>query len=796
MAETIEEFLKRTKKGGGASAQPDGSSAAGSNSAVAAPTGGGGGETLEQFAARTGAKAPTVAQPATPPAVTAQPPPEPPPAVPPSVPTSWPMSNEPQVLNRPQGTVPTGPAPTNAFGATPAQTSFVTGVGQGLKQAADVPAELLAGGFNALQRQFTGKNMSDPSSWEGFRATSPEVVHAADLQQANAFQKQYGNDPNAQAGLRGGETGGPMALGGAEFNALRLAAKAGIPIISQGANLLSGFAGENMPGVLGWGLRRLSGAFGGALQGGTYTAASGDPNESFAERAAPGAATGAVLGSVVLPTLAAATKWVATRFGSADTPAAQQIIRALTRDKMTPDEVERSLSNLGPQAALADVDGANLQRLAEVTANSPGPAAQQARTFLTARAEAQSGKLDDAVRTATGSTGNAVETMDDLIAQRSKDAGPKYKAAFEGAAATPEQAAKLAPFIADPMGQKALQKGIDLARQEALAADRPFNLADYGVVKNPDGTLGLAPGAPNLRLYDAVKHGFDGVLEGNEYRVAPGSRLFNRDGKVLNDVRASFTGKLRDAFPKYAEALDAWAGPSQAMDALKLGEDFLKSDPAETAKMIAKMTEGEREMYRVGVSKTLKDKIASTPEDADATRRIFGNDLIRQKIAAGFGGADTPAFRNFENTVNQQATFAQTRNTVLKGSPTARRVAGMADEAGGPDLLRPALHAASGNFGMAAADIGKQLAGATARNALAGTEAQNQALGEMLFSASPEARARIMEAIGPEGAAAVRNYWLRVMRGAPGVWAGTEATDRAREASGRNPLSAAAAGGR
>ena len=100
----------------------------------------------------------------------------------------------------------------------------------------------------------------------------------------------------------------------------------------------------------------------------------------------------------------------------------------------------------------------------------------------------------------------------------------------------------------------------------------------------------------------------------------------------------------------------------------------------------------EQEMYRVGVADALQKKIAGTQAGADATRRIFGNDLSRQKIAAGFGGADTDAFQNFQNTVNQQATFAQTQRAVLGGSPTARRMAGMADEAAGPDLLRPALH--------------------------------------------------------------------------------------------------------
>ena len=56
------------------------------------------------------------------------------------------------------------------------------------------------------------------------------------------------------------------------------------------------------------------------------------------------------------------------------------------------------------------------------------------------------------------------------------------------------------------------------------------------------------------------------------------------------------------------------------------------------------------------------------------TRRIFGNDLIRSKIAAAFD--DPAAFAKFEQQMESESTFAQTRNQVLKGSPTARRLAG------------------------------------------------------------------------------------------------------------------------
>ena len=50
---------------------------------------------------------------------------------------------------------------------------------------------------------------------------------------------------------------------------------------------------------------------------------------------------------------------------------------------------------------------------------------------------------------------------------------------------------------------------------------------------------------------------------------------------------------------------------------------------------------------------------------------------MRDKIAAAFDNPE--AFQQFQKTMEAEAMFAQTRNAVLKGSQTARRLAGQAD---------------------------------------------------------------------------------------------------------------------
>jgi hypothetical protein len=149
----------------------------------------------------------------------------------------------------------------------------------------------------------------------------------------------------------------------------------------------------------------------------------------------------------------------------------------------------------------------------------------------------------------------------------------------------------------------------------------------------------LNSGTPNLRLMDAVKRGYDEIVEGFRDPTS-GRPNLNQYGRAVNGVRAAYVKDLREMFPRYGSALDAWAGPSRAMDALGMGRRALSNDPEVTAKVIKGLPAADKEFFLTGVARALKDKIEGAADGADATRRIFGNKLIRDKIAAAF---DNPA---------------------------------------------------------------------------------------------------------------------------------------------------------
>jgi Transglycosylase SLT domain len=701
---------------------------------------------------------PATAPLAAPPPAPTPPPPDPTRPIPPPIYTAptTPLIRSPAAPGEPNLMSGTMPAPTGQDQPwqMPAQQNLLTGLGQGLKQTMDPAKELLAGPANFL----TGNRF--PDTFPGYTAT-----RAADLKADADYQARLGNDPAAAAGFRAAQTLVPMMAGGATGSALKLLGGPG--------RFLAGTAFEDAPGMLGWAGRRLSGAVGGSLMGAETTAMTGDPNTPLGQRAIPGATIGATLGGAVLPAVSSVANWALNRFfGSGATPAAQRIIRAMTRDDMTPQQLDSALSELGPNASLADVGGANLHSLAETAANSPGPAAQQARLFLNARDEGQTQRMNAAVKLATGAQGSAFDTMEELQDARRAASAPAYDKAFNNTAVTPDQAQQFRVFMDNPTGQEALRRGINIARMENLAEGKSFDPADYGVTLADDGTATmLAPTNTSLRMLDAVKNGYDGVLE--KYRDRDTGRLvLDKEGYAINAALTSYTKQLRNAFPQYADALDAWGGPSRDMDALSMGKRVLSADPDVTANAVSNLSDSQKQMYQVGMAQAMKTRIDLTPDDADATRRLFGNQEIRNRIAAGFGGPDTDAYQNFRNTMNQEATFAQSYREYLGGSPSARRLAGMADQAQSPDLTTPILHAVTGNAPAAAANVAHQFGLGVGRWATSPTDAQQRALGELLFSQGPAAQNRLSQAISPGSAAEARSQFHNALTGYPGIYAG------------------------
>ena len=358
----------------------------------------------------------------------------------------------------------------------------------------------------------------------------------------------------------------------------------------------------------------------------------------------------------------------------------------------------------GKPLMLPDVLGANVTGEAGRVARAPGTSKETIeQAFRTRNLEAVS-RLTSDINKSLGQTG-AYQARAELEAARKTAAAPKYEAAFSRIKVAPEEAQAVARFVNDPIGQDALQKGMRIIQLEKLAADEPFNPADYGVARGDNGRYALEPGVPNLRLFDAVKRGYDEIVEG--FRDPVTGRLnLNQYGRAVNNVRAEYAGTLRVMFPRYAAALDAWGGPSQSIDALKFGEDALSNAPEVNAARLNGMSENDRQFAQLGIAQKLRDIANSKGPLAAEFDRLsgtkYGSSSTRDKIRPFFSSDEE--MQRLVDGVDYEIRMARKSNEILAGSPTASRVAEDAGVTGG-DMAHIALSGAMGHFGSVARQV-------------------------------------------------------------------------------------------
>jgi hypothetical protein len=526
------------------------------------------------------------------------------------------------------------------------------------------------------------------------------------------------------------------------------------PYTAMAAQIAGGIANPVTRFPLTGGLLRRSLMAGGA--GGVLGAAAGfgEGEGNFADRggaALTGGVTGAALGGA-LPVVAEGVSRLARRVAPylgmnvPATDAQRVLLRDLERSGTSLDDVRAGLAGAGNQPmVIADVAGENVAGRAQKVARVPGAGRQMAADLVEGRGGLnQSARLEGEVKRAINAEDFA-STKQDLLRTRATAAAPKYEAAFTRIVPTAEEAAKVERFIKDPIGQEALQKGLRIIELEHLAAGTKFDPAAYAVARAPDGKFILEPEkVPTLRLMDAVKRGYDEIVEG--YRNDVGVLQLDQYGRAVNNARAAYRNELVDMYPRYGGALKAWSGPSEALDAMALGKRVLTGEADETAQVIAKMSPSEKDMFRIGVSRALIDRVKNTGDtrDLSAVQNIWGSQGVRERVAAAFD--DPKDFERFSDFMKNEITMAKTNAMVnpRAGSQTTPLAQFTADGQSAPPgtLFNAMLSAARSDMLGAAANVLRPYTrGEPDVSALAGE------IAPYLFSMKAGDRARLLDAL-------------------------------------------------
>lgn len=416
-----------------------------------------------------------------------------------------------------------------------------------------------------------------------------------------------------------------------------------LPIAKAGAGLVS-----NM------GRMAAGGGAAGALAG------FGEGEGGLGERAGAalaGGIGGAAIGAA-LPPIGEAVSRVGGRVagffggGRAETDAQRRVLAAIEAGGQTVAGAQDDLARgVGQPMALVDVAGAPAQGLAQTATRKPGPAMEAGQRFVAARGGLnQSARLEDAIKRGI-SVADFAQVQDDLMRIRAERAGPLYERAL-----SLDRRVDVAPIVQDIEARLQIAKGdikATLSRALGLFRGRGGQGVDTSLVGLHETKLAL-----------------DAMLERTPTNSV--SRVARRE---LAQVQQRLLAAMDEASGgAYKAARDAFAGPSRASDAMDLGARVLRDSADETAEEVAKLSASEKEFFKIGVSRAMKNAVMDAGDNYDQSKinRLFGSQTIRGKVAAAF---DSPEdFAKFAGFMERELGMAKVNAMVdpRAGSMTAK----------------------------------------------------------------------------------------------------------------------------
>lgn len=406
----------------------------------------------------------------------------------------------------------------------------------------------------------------------------------------------------------------------------------------------------------------------GGIEGGAYGFLSGDRGERL-KTAGVGAAGGAI-GAPIIKTAGA----VASRLGA---PAVEKIKRSIVGTPAT--DAEQYLGNVlareGVESigqisgnpsrtftTLADVSEGARGALEGVVSDIDNPRIRAlAKRVLTERNRGQQSRLFDAIDEGLQASGRSFrEVVGTLKTIRGEVAGPLYDQARQ-------KSIRMTPYMKAVLGNRGVPE-VKAAMNEAIQRTAAKRAAGDRV--------------SNIDVIDEMKRGLDDdikalIRQGKNNRARDLVRVKN---KILADVD--------DQVPEYKLARDAFAGESQLIDAAEEGTKILKGDIDHLDDMLDAMSESEKQMFRVGAKKAVREKLMQAREGTNSVNRV-ASEMNLERMRRAFPSDE--AFSRFKSELKFEASIFDTER-VLHNSMTALRQAAQKNmERGGTGELVESL---------------------------------------------------------------------------------------------------------
>jgi hypothetical protein len=241
------------------------------------------------------------------------------------------------------------------------------------------------------------------------------------------------------------------------------------------------------------------------------------------------------------------------------------------------------------------------------------------------------------------------DTLDNTIARRKELSTPLYEQAYNEGDIALKQAMSM-----PSTGNIKVGKVKELINDDRIKNAIQLARKDYGINQEiPDISIQSLHGARQV---------VDDII-GSAKRAGE-----NNKARSYIDLKNKINNVIYDVAPTMKEADKTFAGFSALKNAQEEGLKFNQyRNSDEVKRTFSKLTDGEKETFRIGVKDYLMDKVAKS-SDRNPSKAIFGNQLERKKIQALF---DNPKqFTNFAKRLNDEIRVFDTKQRVLGGSRT------------------------------------------------------------------------------------------------------------------------------
>lgn len=396
----------------------------------------------------------------------------------------------------------------------------------------------------------------------------------------------------------------------------------------------------------------------GAAEGAVQGAGDAEPGHR-AEGAGSGALVGGAVGAAA-PVVVSGVAKVANAVRNAVSPEANvaaDLGRAITRDGDTPASIAARAVGLEAErpgaTMLADAGGENVRGLVERVAQTPGAGRTQVVPALTDRQQQQAGRIGRDLRDLTDTRRTAMQAVDETMTQRKDAAKPLYDAAMKFDVST-------APEVVD-----AFSKAISTGWGKSIVQSPEFRKTlqtEYGITGTPGKEV-------MMNVIDAWKKQADDIV-GEAVRSGNGNKA-----RVISKMRDDVIGAVDKANPAYAQARNAWAGPSKYLDSIEDGRNILSSKVGaeELAGKVGAMSAAEQEAYRIGAVSSIIGKMGADPAKLGDMTKYLRSPEVRAKIAAIM---PTPeAAEKWAKRLDFEVSASELTGRSLGNSATARRLA-------------------------------------------------------------------------------------------------------------------------